>query len=292
MMLSCLLSGLCLLLWVVEISTQENCNLCDCTVRDEQGESRVRTVQARCQEGRITWLQPFGALRLELKPLHSGNFQMCFVIDSGMTRLKVSKESLINWKSPDQEYPSARFEIEMLAIAHGKTKEMCLTSAASIVLYIEAERTFNISVFERILIYYDMELLSRRMMLDPLEECRPCSDSEILRAYCSSDFVVVGTVEDVFHNDETEKTEIGVNVMQIIRQRETLFHRKDRGSKTLQGTIMAPKKCGVRHGPGTFLFTGRLKLGYLKFGCAPYLTDWEMLVKRAEDEGTLECSRD
>ncbi|KAL3876681.1 hypothetical protein ACJMK2_034485 [Sinanodonta woodiana] len=292
MMLYKLLSGVYLLMWAVEVNTQENCNSCDCTVRDEHGESRVRTVQARCQEGTITWLQPYGALRLELKPLHPGNFQMCFVIDSGRTRLIVSKETLTYGKSSDQEYPSGRFEFETLVIADGKSKETCLTSSACIVLYIETERTFNISVFERILIHYDMELLSRQMMLDPLEECRPCSESEILRAYCSSDFVVVGTVEDVIHNEETEKTQIGVNVMQIIRQRDTFFHRKDRGSKTLQGTIVAPKKCGIRHGPGIFLFTGRLKLGYLKFGCAPYLTEWETIVKRAEDEGTLECSRD
>lgn len=104
--------------------------------------------------------------------------------------------------------------------------------------------------------------------------------------------VVVGSMNDVRHLDEIEKTQIVVDVSQIIRQTGSHFNRLRRDSPTLQGTIIAPRKCGIIKGDGLFLMTGRVRLGDLTMGCAPYLEEWDEMVSKAELEGRLECSRD
>ena len=99
-------------------------------------------------------------------------------------------------------------------------------------------------------------------------------------------------MDDVQHHDESDKTKISVAVSQIIRQRGSHFTRLRRDVQTLQGTISAPRKCGIKKGDGLFLLTGRVRLGELTLGCAPYLSDWETIVNKAELEGRMECSRD
>lgn len=97
-------------------------------------------------------------------------------------------------------------------------------------------------------------------------------------------------MDDVLHVDET--THINVLVNQIVRQVGSHFERLHRQSPDLQGTITVPRKCGVVKGDGVFLMTGRVRLGQLRMACAPYLHEWESIVKKAETEGWMECARD
>ena len=99
-------------------------------------------------------------------------------------------------------------------------------------------------------------------------------------------------MESVEHFEQSDKTKITVAVSQLIRQKGSHFVRARRDSPTLQGTISAPRKCGIVRGDGLFLMTGRVRLGELRFGCAPYFDEWESLVNRAEMDGRMECSRD
>lgn len=98
-------------------------------------------------------------------------------------------------------------------------------------------------------------------------------------------------MESVNHYDAVAKTEIGVEVAQIIRNIGSHFSRPRRNS-SLQGTIVAPRKCGVAKGDGLFLMTGRVRLGELTMGCSPYLDEWETIVNKAQQEGRLECAID
>lgn len=98
-------------------------------------------------------------------------------------------------------------------------------------------------------------------------------------------------MESVHHHDNIGKTKIDVEVAQIIRHTGPHFSRPRRDS-ALTGTILAPRKCGVTKGDGLFLMTGRVRLGELTMGCAPYLEEWEAIVNRAELEGRMECTRD
>lgn len=97
-------------------------------------------------------------------------------------------------------------------------------------------------------------------------------------------------MHDVHHFDE--KTHIDVAVSQIIRQTGSHFSRMRRDANDLQGTITAPRKCGVAKGNGVFLMTGRERLGELRMGCAPYLEEWEQIVSEAERTGRMQCTRD
>lgn len=96
---------------------------------------------------------------------------------------------------------------------------------------------------------------------------------------------------DVTHDESRDVTEIKVHVSQIIQQRGEHFMRMRRDSPVLEGTLLAPRKCGIRYGEGDFLFTGRVRLGHPTLHCAPFLDDWREILRRAEEEGDLECSR-
>ncbi|KAL5018394.1 hypothetical protein ScPMuIL_004116 [Solemya velum] len=278
----------------------EICDQCDCTLSEDTEEAKgVRSVNLRCHEGSLTWLNPYGAVRLRLSLGYPGDFEACFMIETANVMVKVSEEDsnshrYVNTRSPYARYSNNDVMLKPLMTTSGKSKEYCLKSDTDIWLYLEPERTQTVQGLPIAVIYFDIERKYNVLMEDPLEECRPCDDKEILHSYCASDFVVVGSMTDVTHNLESGKSEINVAVSQIIRQRhgEQHFKRLKREASTLQGVITAPSKCGIVRGPGTFLFTGRFRFGKPKLGCAPYLQDWHKILKKAKHSGTIECSDD
>lgn len=279
----------------IGLSSQEVCNGCDCTISEDfDGPPGVRYSKLTCHEGSVTWYNPVGALRLELSPTLTKAFRFCFVMETGNAMIKVSKESddAINTKSPPQrsQYILNDSNLKTIVTASGASKEYCMTSEEPIVLYIEPELTEHLG-YQKVFFQYDITPLSE--VKEPsIEDCRPCSDAEILRAFCSSDFVIVGSMDSVENVEDSDKTHIEVAVSQIIRQRGSHFHRHRRDSSTLQGLIVTHKKCGVVRGDGLFLMTGKIRFGELKLGCAPYHHEWETLVRAAESDGRMECSRD
>lgn len=286
---------LLMMMAAVGVSLQSACDgQCDCVVSSDTDDVGVHVASASCPDGSITWYNPVGALRLELNPSNVPHFKTCVVIKSGNVKLKLSQEIdvNINSKSPTlrSKYVLNDSNLKTLMTSHGTSPEYCITSREPVVVYIEPERTEHLG-YQKIVILYD----STHVMEDPsasMEECRPCSEAEMLKAYCSSDFVVVGSMNSVHHNDELDKTRIDVSVAQMIRQKGSHFARTRRDSPTLDGHIFAPRKCGVVKGEGLFLMTGRVRLGELRIGCAPYLSEWESIVNRAELEGRMECTRD
>ncbi|KAL4240234.1 hypothetical protein ACF0H5_001028 [Mactra antiquata] len=282
------------LLLQVNLSTQLQCEQCDCIISGNNEDRGVHMTTLTCTEGGITWYNPNGALSLELRPERPGNYRTCYKVDSGDVKILISREGElnVNSKSPDQrsKFLMNDHNLQTISITEGKSHEICVEAMNSVVLYLEPEYKENIG-YQKILFQYDSAKIPEHE--EPsIEDCRPCSEDEILKAYCSSDFVVVGSMNDVQHKDEIEKTHIIVDVSQIIRQTGSHFNRLRRDSPYLQGTIVAPRKCGIAKGDGTFLMTGRVRLGDLTMGCAPYIDEWETIVTKAELEGRLQCTRD
>ncbi|XP_045212344.2 meteorin-like protein [Mercenaria mercenaria] len=278
---------------LVGLSSQHQCDECDCIISADDGCKGVHLTTLTCMDGTVTWYNPTGALRIELKPERTGNFRSCFIVNTGDVKLKVSREVdlNINSKSPSQrnKFELNDHNLQTLVTFEGKSKEVCIQATDSVILYLEPEVDETLG-YKKVVFQYDLTFIPKDEK-SPIEECRPCSEEEILKAYCSSDFVIVGSMESVHHHDDIDKTKIDVEVAQIIRHTGSHFSRPRR-DLALQGTILAPRKCGVSKGDGLFLMTGRVRLGELTMGCAPYLDEWEAIVSRAEQEGRMECARD
>ncbi|ESP03916.1 hypothetical protein LOTGIDRAFT_110513, partial [Lottia gigantea] len=122
--------------------------------------------------------------------------------------------------------------------------------------------------------------------------CRPCDERELIISFCTSDFVVVGSMTEVTLDSQQDKTRIGVEVDQLIRQK--LTNQKSppsiRSNSLLYGHIFAPNHCGIQHGAGTFLFTGKMRLGEPNLRCAPFYENWRRVLEAAVKDGTMECS--
>ncbi|XP_010153705.1 PREDICTED: meteorin-like, partial [Eurypyga helias] len=109
--------------------------------------------------------------------------------------------------------------------------------------------------------------------------CRPCNDTEILMAICTSDFVIRGSIRSVSNDVELQESVIGVSATRIHRQKFPLFQAGWPGRPA--GSIRTPLRCGVKPGPGTFLFTGWLHFGEAWLSCAPRYRDFQRIYEEA-----------
>lgn len=105
--------------------------------------------------------------------------------------------------------------------------------------------------------------------------------------------VIRASMDSVLHKDRDKHSEISVSVSRIVRQKSPdLFYRISRNSPNLRGKLHTPRKCEVSRGVGDYLFTGRLRLGQLHVTCATYIKEWENILHKALEDGTMECSLD
>ncbi|GFR22195.1 meteorin-like protein [Trichonephila clavata] len=121
----------------------------------------------------------------------------------------------------------------------------------------------------------------------PVNECQPCSDEEILRSYCSSDFVIQGTVSALNHNVSTQTSELTIRTTSI---KIDSAHKSWANVKYV--TLHRPLKCGTKAGMGEFLFLGRWRLGHPIVHCAPRLSYWKEIRRKAIETKTNLCQLD
>ncbi|MBZ3879611.1 Meteorin [Sciurus carolinensis] len=218
-----------------------------------------------CAEGTIEWLYPAGALRLTL----------------GAPDL--STRPGIACLRPARPFAGAQVFVER----EGGSLELLLTEGPGLArgrcahwgprerraLFLQATPHRDIS---RRVAAFRFELREdRRPELPPqvngLGEdgaCRPCSDEELLLAACTSDFVIHGTIHGVTHDMELQESVITVVATRVLRQTLPLLGM---GGSVAQGQVCVRTllRCGVRPGPGTFLFMGWRRFGEAWLGCAP-----------------------
>ncbi|KAJ8319345.1 hypothetical protein KUTeg_004436 [Tegillarca granosa] len=105
---------------------------------EKTGDGRgVRNVKPPCTEGKITWISPYGAVRIEFNPGFP-DFEACFIVEASNLRAQVSQETFGNSNSALAENVS----LQPLITANGRTEEHCVYSKSlPIILFIEPERT-------------------------------------------------------------------------------------------------------------------------------------------------------
>ncbi|NXE08794.1 METRN protein, partial [Lophotis ruficrista] len=240
----------------------------------------VEQLSLRCAEGSLEWLYPTGALRLRLAPRlppaatardgTPGRLTAC-VKPSGTFRgaqLYLEREGVLELLLPEAPRPHAR----------------CFSwpPREKVALFLQATPHRDIS---RRIAAFRYELRGDWLARPPLPAaslagegaCRPCNDTEILMAVCTSDFVIRGSIRSVSNDVELQESIIGVSAARIHRQKFPLFQAGGRPA----GSIRTPLRCGVKPGPGTFLFTGWLHFGEAWLSCAPRYRDFQRIYEGA-----------
>ncbi|NXK72627.1 METRN protein, partial [Amazona guildingii] len=243
----------------------------------------VEQLSLPCAEGSLEWLYPTGALRLRLAP-----------------RLPPATAAAATGGSPQHVTacvkPAGTFRGAQLYLERGAGLELLLPEAPrprvrcfswapqeKVALFLQATPHRDIS--RRIAAFrYELrgDWLARPALpaasLTGEGACRPCNHTEILMAICTSDFVIRGSIQSVSNDVELQESIIGVSAARIHRQKFPLFQVGGRPA----GSIHTPLRCGVRPGPGTFLFTGWLHFGEAWLSCAPRYRDFQRIYQGAQ----------
>lgn len=240
-----------------------------------QGEPRgVKPLYLRCTQGHIKWHYPRGALRTLLRPPLS-NFQGCIRVSANSTGARLYLEG-------------ERKLFPLFRPGDGKSAELhrCFTSRrGQVALYVEADPPTDLLRKDTIEFTYD--LVAQEDLTDDMEECRPCNEEEILRSYCTSHFVVQGTVSSLSHNTTVERSEVTVLAAKVIKDTPPKSW-----NSTKYITLFRPLKCGTKVGRGEFLFMGRFRLDLPIIHCVPRLVQWKEIKRKALEQGTNLCQLD
>ncbi|MBN3301813.1 METRN protein, partial [Amia calva] len=257
----------------------------------------VEQISLHCAEGALDWLYPKGALRLTLSPrLPSGA-----VGPGGSSK---SSGHITACIKPAESFHGAQIYLErdgILELLVGDRPDSprpprvrCFSRLPGerVALFLQATPHQDIS---RRIAAFRYELRgdwNARLSLDANAAgnegaCRPCNDTEILMAVCTSDFVVRGNIRSVENDGDLRASVIKVSATRVYRQKYALFSGAGRLAKS--GEIRTLLQCGVKPGAGSFLFTGRVHFGEAWLGCAPRYKDFRRVYEEAKEARLISC---
>ncbi|XP_069337929.1 meteorin-like protein [Eulemur rufifrons] len=245
----------------------------------EAHRKEVEQVYLRCAAGAVEWLYPTGALIVNLRPnvfSPARHLTVCIkpFRDSSGANIYLEKTGELRLLVPDGD--GGRGQVQCFGLEQGG-------------LFVEATPQQDIG---RRTTGFQYELTRRHRgpdLLAPSAPCRPCSDTEVLLAVCTSDFVVRGSIQDVTHEPELQETAIRLRVSRLYRQKSRVFQPSPDGGGLWQGHVRTLLECGVRPGRGDFLFTGHMRFGEARLGCAPRFQDFQRMYRDAEGRGLNPC---
>ncbi|KAG6932036.1 meteorin like, glial cell differentiation regulator, partial [Chelydra serpentina] len=255
------------------------CNWKGSGLTHESHKKDVEQVYLRCSEGSIKWMYPTGALIVNLRPnTLSASYKHLTVCikpfkDSAGANIYLEKTGELKLLVQDGDYSPNK--VYCFGYDQGG-------------LFIEATPQQDIS---RKITGFQYELINKGTASDlhtVSAPCRPCSDTEVLLAVCTSDFVVRGSIQDVTNEAEQQESVIDISANKLYRQKSKVFQPTEENG-SWQGQIKTPLECGVRPGDGDFLFTGRMQFGEARLGCAPRFKDFQRMYKEAKDKGLNPC---
>ncbi|GFQ70698.1 meteorin-like protein [Trichonephila clavata] len=135
---------------------------------------------------------------------------------------------------------------------------------------------------------YDLEPLQAQFHA----ECRPCTDRELIYAFCTSDFVVRGSISSIYQNVPLGRTELEIRTREIVRDSEPKVFTPPasiQDENVWTGVVYRPLHCGTKAGFGEFFFFGRWRLGQPFLKCAPRWTEWKKVRRKAAFSDNVDC---
>lgn len=129
----------------------------------------MQNINTLCNAGSIEWISPYGALRVELSYTTGGLYEACFKIQTENVKIKVSQESWKNTKSHFAGSLPQSSLLKPLFSVNGRTNEYCLYSNTPVLLYLEPERTHDMSGFPRMKLQYVLERKTPQHLQNSLE---------------------------------------------------------------------------------------------------------------------------
>ncbi|XP_076309643.1 meteorin-like protein isoform X1 [Tachypleus tridentatus] len=254
----------------------------------EDASREVQPIYLRCAHGSVEWNYPRGALQVFLRHGTSGReFRGCLRAREHFNGAQI--------------YVEGHRKLHLLySKTDGKHPELlrCFTSYhGQVALYVEAEPV-NDTLQKLVASFsYNLQPVSTEALFDDLYECRPCTEEEMLRFYCTSVFVIQGTVSGLRNENALLRTELLIKVTKVFRNSEgsVVLNTREVTAETGKKNytiLYRPLKCGTKAGSGEFIFMGRMMLGNPVLHCAPRLAEWHKVRKKAILEGTNQCQLD
>ncbi|XP_034799118.1 meteorin-like protein isoform X2 [Pan paniscus] len=245
----------------------------------EAHRKEVEQVYLRCAAGAVEWMYPTGALIVNLRPntfSPARHLTVCIrpFTDSSGANIYLEKTGELRLLVPDGDGRPGR--VQCFGLEQGG-------------LFVEATPQQDIG---RRTTGFQYELIRRPRASDLHElsaPCRPCSDTEVLLAVCTSDFAVRGSIQQVTHEPERQDSAIHLRVSRLYRQKSRVFEPVPEGDGHWQGRVRTLLECGVRPGHGDFLFTGHMHFGEARLGCAPRFKDFQRMYRDAQERGLNPC---
>ncbi|XP_045448931.1 meteorin-like protein [Melitaea cinxia] len=286
-------------------------------------ERGVTPVYLRCREGGVSWLYPRGALRLLFKPplpADERDFTVCIRVirrpdPPDLFHTLRQNETVAADRFPARIFvEGVRRLVPLYAPDDGDVRELrCFHSRnGQAALYVEAEPEDGpkrrVATFK-----YEARPLVRRHYDPATADCRPCSDSELELAFCTSDLVSRGIIIGSELHEEMDATRLTWHLTKLLRVTapgtggETIdiantsdiadiandvddnYYRSGRARRALRAHVHVSAACGAEAGAGEFLLMARRRLGRYALACAPRLRDWRALVRRRAADGSAHC---
>ncbi|XP_078519123.1 meteorin [Lissotriton helveticus] len=259
-----------------------------------QEPSSVEQISLHCGEGSLEWLYPSGALHIAFSPRTSIG---TLASGSGPSRITVCIK-------PSSTFRGAQAYLERDGILALLLSEADLAQRPRVhcfswlphekaALFLQSTPHQDIS--RRISAFrYELRGDWNSRLPLPLNKfsvegvCRPCNDTEILMAVCTSDFVIRGNIRTVSNDADLQESVISVSATKIHRQKFTLFQPVGNSLRST-GSIRTLLRCGVKPGPGNFLFMGWVHFGEAWLGCAPRHKDFRRVYEAAQQAHQNPC---
>ncbi|KAG8199595.1 hypothetical protein JTE90_009432 [Oedothorax gibbosus] len=244
----------------------------------------IQPVYLRCNQGTVQWRYPQGALRIVLQHRTPGTpFSACIRRSSTSSgaRIHLAGKTRLH-RVFSKEDPADL--VRCVGSVDGK-----------VALYVEADSIGSVLRKEMMDFSYYLKRRTRRSVKEFTDDCQPCSESELLRQYCSSDFVIQGSVASLFNNKQLQTTELTVRVSRVHRTNSVqTFTQLSDPDIPLSGStgyviLHRPLRCGTKSGSGEYLFLGNWILGNPSLNCVPRMAEWKKVRRKAMKEGTNEC---
>ncbi|VVD04560.1 unnamed protein product [Leptidea sinapis] len=282
-------------------------------------ERGVTPVYLRCREGNVSWLYPRGALRLLFRPplpAEEKDFRVCIRVIRRPDPPELFHSLQVNKTEATERFPARIFVegprklIALYAPDDNDPRELrCFRSKhGRAALYVEAEPEEGpkrrVATFK-----YEAKSLVRRHYDPATAECRPCSESELELAFCTSDLVSRGVIVGSEHREDLDTTQLTLRVTKLIRATagggepneiadddyfryqtdNSVLPHKHRRERSIHAHVHVASACGASAGAGEFLVMARRALGRYRLVCAPRAHEWRQLVEKRNAEGTAHC---